>query len=233
MQNIDKRRLRPSETEIVSVLTKDPSSSLNHFFLIERSDVDQLEKIFQFYISSERFKKEDPWFYLWASRIPGKILMEPTPPGKRFDVERAGYFTRFRNKYMILAYQKLEKEWIAKFLYGYFLWYENDLARGLGLMKEAYALKKDSPELLHEIGLMHENYTGNCYSLSEAEKYYREAIKLDPLYARPHSGLAGVYLQRKMDDKAREEAMICLSLIPKDRQNKFSVKLLKKIFKLE
>lgn len=71
---------------------------------------------------------------------------------------------------------------------GWFAW------KNFHLESVATALNKSNPELLFSIGNYY--FGGGAYDTEKAERYFREALELDPLLSGPHYQLARIYFVR-------------------------------------
>lgn len=108
--------------------------------------------------------------------------------------------------------------------YGYFLFYQGDMAKGIALLQKSEKLdpKNATPHSL--LGAIYASPNPPYFQPKLAEKELQNAMRLAPSDSYPHWTLAGLFLDTKHYAKAQAEMQAYLRLAPPARAQENYVK---------
>lgn len=198
---------------VLAIRSEKPDSPANVLLLNRAAYSDRSDVSYQEYKALSSRYPQDANRHLWYGIACLNFMQSTrTRKGGRSFV-RFGALLKESTKELALAAERLPTSAVAQKAHGFVLWqYGNNMAEGLKRMQQAEKLDPKNPSVHLVLGLVYENPTGNAYSLPKAKKEYQEAIRLDPLFAAPHKGLARVYDALGKPNEAAQETRTCLSL---------------------
>ena len=217
-QQKDYRVLPITRHEVAALISQTPLIFDKHSILINRAYNSKVSKAaYEAYTELWIKREYDPKLNLLrglAAVEYWKAATGLTNEGKNWAVAPSVF--KAAESCLKRAYSLEPSSFTAQREYGFFLWqYGNQLSHGLELMKSAIELAPTDAVSHATLGDVYLNLTAAAtFNLKEAEKELRLAIKFDPNYIFPRSGLVDLLTRTRRFAEAKTELDICLKLGP-------------------